>query len=320
MLLKITLGLIIFVILRHYQNEKENRKLDKYDLIQKYLLNEWSDEKPILWIHNNYQINARKWESFSSRNSKKLNQPYIKLCIQSIIKHCGNSFNIVLISDSSFQKLIPNWNFFLNIISNPILKHMRNFGLSNLLFYYGGMLIPSSTIVMEDLKPLYIKGIKQHGCFSVEKINKNNTSQHKEFFPTMKIMGCTKKNPIIKEFVKYLETLTFADYTAETDFLGNEDRWLYKQIFMNRMTLIDGKYFGTKTISNKPMRVNDLFSDKYNDFDTRYLKAIYIPNEEILKKKHLQWFTHLSSKHVLKANILISKFLLLSLGNQNSGI
>ena len=110
MLLKFTLLLIIFVILGHYYNEKDNRKLDKYDLIQEYLLNEWSDKKPILWIHNHYQMNARKWKNFSSRNSKKLNQPYIQLCIQSIIKHCGNSFNIVLISDTSFQKLIPNWN------------------------------------------------------------------------------------------------------------------------------------------------------------------------------------------------------------------
>ena len=67
------------------------------------------------------------------------------------------------------------------------------------------------------------------------------------------------------------------------------------------------------------MRINDLFSEKYNDFDTRYLKAIYIPNEEILKQKHLQWFARLSPEQVLDANILISKFLLLSLGGAAQG-
>ena len=30
--------------------------------------------KPILWIHNTLNINARNWQSWGSRNSKDLNQ------------------------------------------------------------------------------------------------------------------------------------------------------------------------------------------------------------------------------------------------------
>ena len=100
-LFKFILAIIIIVILAHYYNDhkkkEDSRKLDKLDLIQEYLLNggEIHSQKPILWIHNHYKINARNWPSFGGRTSKKLNQPYLYLCVKSIIKHCGQSFNVV---------------------------------------------------------------------------------------------------------------------------------------------------------------------------------------------------------------------------------
>ena len=76
-----------------------DEELDKYNLVRKYLLNE-SDSmtgKEILWIHTKHEINSRNWSSFGSRNSRKLNQPYKDLCVESIIRQCGNSFNVCLI-------------------------------------------------------------------------------------------------------------------------------------------------------------------------------------------------------------------------------
>ena len=112
-----------------HKKEQGSRELDKLDLIQEYLLNGESanSQKPILWIHNSYKINARNWDSFKSRNTKDLNQPYLYLCIKSIIKHCGKSFNVVLIDDNSFRKLIPDWTVSMNIITDPIENHMRNY-------------------------------------------------------------------------------------------------------------------------------------------------------------------------------------------------
>ena len=42
-------------------------------------------KKPIVWIHIPYEINSRSWDSFYSRNSENLNQPYLYLTIESII-------------------------------------------------------------------------------------------------------------------------------------------------------------------------------------------------------------------------------------------
>ena len=76
-----------------------DEELGKHNLVRKYLLNESDslDGKPFLWIHTKHKINARQWQSFNSRNSKRLNQPYKDLCVESILNHCSDSFKICLI-------------------------------------------------------------------------------------------------------------------------------------------------------------------------------------------------------------------------------
>ena len=47
---------------------------DDYKLIRKYLLNDtplYGFNKPKIWIHTKYEINARNWKSFGSRTSKE---------------------------------------------------------------------------------------------------------------------------------------------------------------------------------------------------------------------------------------------------------
>ena len=82
-----------------------------YNLIKKYLLNDKSladTRKPFMWIFIDYEVNARNWSSWGSRNTTNLNQPYMYLTIRSIVEQCGNSFNVVLVDDSSFQRLLPD--------------------------------------------------------------------------------------------------------------------------------------------------------------------------------------------------------------------
>jgi len=64
------------------------------------------NRKPIIWIHVEFDKNARSWESFGSRTSDNLNQPYQYLTIRNIIEHCGESFNVCLIDDDAFVKTL----------------------------------------------------------------------------------------------------------------------------------------------------------------------------------------------------------------------
>ena len=95
---------------------------DDYKLIEQYLLNDsplYGYNRPKIWIHSKYELNARKWKDFQSRNSTDLNQPYIHATIKTIINHCGNDFNVCLIDDESFRPAylmkILNGNLYLFI-------------------------------------------------------------------------------------------------------------------------------------------------------------------------------------------------------------
>ena len=108
---QITQYLMLFgvIIVAGYFGNSFNQKFqnkDEYDLIKQYLLNEsplYGFNRPKLWIHSKYEVNARKWKDFYSRNTTDLNQPYIHLTIKTIINHCGNDFNVCLIDDESFS-------------------------------------------------------------------------------------------------------------------------------------------------------------------------------------------------------------------------
>ena len=82
---------------------KENRVTQEqadYIVLEKYLLEDSSlakSKKPIIWIHIDFQENARHWVDFASRKNKNLNLPYLYLTIKSIIDHCGDSFNVFMI-------------------------------------------------------------------------------------------------------------------------------------------------------------------------------------------------------------------------------
>ena len=139
--------LIVSYIGNSFKQTLESTNNDDYKLIQEYLLNEsplYGYNKPKLWIHTKYELNARKWKSFQSRGSTDLNQPYIHLCIKTIINHCGDDFNICLIDDETFSILIPSWDINLNTLAEPIKSHVRELGMAQLIYIYGGMCVPNS--------------------------------------------------------------------------------------------------------------------------------------------------------------------------------
>ena len=92
MVINYILIIIILLILSYYYNTILKKDDDiktshyYYEMIDKYLLNSNSlgiNDKPYLWIYlcNNDaripEVNSRSWLNFNSRNTKKLNQPFL---------------------------------------------------------------------------------------------------------------------------------------------------------------------------------------------------------------------------------------------------
>lgn len=312
-------SIFIFLTLLTYLYDKYKLKfepdeeLKKYNLVQKFLLNKSGmfGNKPILWIHTTHNINQRWWPSFGSRNTSLLNQPYIISCVETIIKHCSDSFNICLIDDNSFEKIIPHWNIEMNKLSEPIKCHMRLLALSKLLYNYGGLLLPNSTIVCKDLKEIYNKSISEKGCFSVNMINRSSSSDYNSIFPSTKIMGCSKNNETMKEFVNHLEILSGTDYTNESDFLGQANNWLYKKYKENKIKILCAKLFGIEDSNGDIVNVDRLMGEGHIQFIKNKV-AIYIPQDEIARRTKYQWFARLSREQLINCDSIVAKYLLIS--------
>jgi len=312
-----TLFIVLTVIGYLYEKYKikyvPDEELEKYDLVRKFLLNGGAGlgSKPILWIHTSRPINHRYWPSFGSRNTRLLNQPYKVSCVETVVKHCSQSFTIVLIDDYSFSKLIKGWKIDMDKLANPVKAHLRMLALSKLLRDFGGLLLPNSTIVCKDLKPLYDNALKTSCCFSVNMINRGVTADLSSMFPTTKILGCKKNSPVITKYSHYLETLASTDYTSESDFLGQANRWLYGQFLNKKLNLVCGKMFGSKDREGREVNIDRLMGNTYIKFSPN-LYAIYIPGDEILRRTKYQWFARLSQQQLRNCDTIIAKQLLIA--------
>ena len=287
---------------------------DTIEAIQKYLLDDdtlGKSKKPILWIHVPYEYNSRNWLSFGSRSSFDLNQPYLYLTVRSIIKNCDKSFTICIIDDTSFKRLIPGWNINMTSISDPILSNMRMLGMMKLLYIYGGMHCPISFLCLKDLNNLYIKGTRGEKMFVCETIDRNVTSTDVDFYPNLSFCGAPKECETVRELCNFIQRTASHDYTADTKFLGDYDKWAKERIHSGKINMIEGVEIGTKTVDEKQIIVDDLMSNHYLDlYQGTY--GILIPSEEILNRKKFEWFARMSPKQVMESDTIIGNYILLS--------
>lgn len=308
--------LVLGLLYRRFEDKRmREESIDNDQAIQEYLLNDdgldlAKSSKPILWIHVPYEYNSRKWASFGSRSSMDLNQPYLYLTVRSIIEHCESSFKVCIIDDHSFKRLIPGWNLDVDKVSSPILDNIRQMGLLKLIYLYGGMVCPVSFLCMKNLLGLYEKGIRGGKMFLCEMNNRNITSTSYSFYPSLQFCGAEKENETVKELIDFVQRTSSYDFTAQSEFLGDFDRWCYARIRSGRIHMIPGTDIGVKTVEDQPILLEDLMSQQYLKlYNGAY--GIYIPADEILKRRHYEWFARLSQKQVLESNTIIGNYLLL---------
>jgi hypothetical protein len=297
---------------------------EQYKSVQQLLQEQRDDlaksKKPILWVHIPYEYNARNWKSFGSRGTFDLNQPYLYLTMQSIVNKCGDSFQVCIVDDQSFEKLIPDWTINMKIISNPINEKIRALGMMKLLSIYGGMIVPVSFLCIRDLLPLYNQGTDGGKMFVCEDVDRNITSTSFDFSPNMQFMGCPKNNNTMTEFLDFMQRIITQDFTAQSKFIGDFNRWLGKRCKTGEVNLIDGCNVGTKNANDEPILIEELLASTPIDVcDNLY--GIWIPAQDILSRRKYEWFARMSVTQVVDANLIISKYILMAnIIDENGGL
>jgi len=298
---------------------------DEYKIIQKYLLNDsplYGYNRPKLWIHTTYDVNSRKWRDFYSRNTMDLNQPYIHLTIKTIINQCGNDFNICLIDDNSFSRLLPSWDIDLTNVAEPMRTHFRTLGMMELLYYYGGLVVPNSFVCMKNLKSVYEEGLSNNKPFVSEAVNRTvnlKNQKHKLLFvPDLYFCGAQKNDPTILELVEYLKKMYRSPhFEMESDFLGTVSQWCLDAAAKDKLQIVGGQVIGVKTEDKTAILLDNLMEEQFLKLSP-YCSGIYIPAEEILNRPKFQWFAYLTGEEVIRSNAIIAKYLTSSIVDTNS--
>lgn len=288
-----------------------------YEMVKHHLLTDRHNSRrhlPIIWIHLNTELNARNWESFYSRTSNNVNQPYMFLTIKSIINRCNKDLNICLINDDSFKKLMPSCNIELNEIPSPSKELYRKALLARLMHTYGGILVPPSYLCFHNIKDMYDEGTSDAGMFAAEVFQDDELVSQPSKQPLLassEFMGCRVNDGVMKLYADFLEKLAKTNYTAEPQFNRTIGKWLLDYSKKQKIKLIRGELIGTRKSCGTIITIEDLLGDTYVDIDDRCI-GIYIPEKEILSRTAYQWFARLSTKQVVESNTYIGKQILLA--------
>ena len=291
----------------HYLDEDD---MKQYELVRKYLLNDSSlalSKKPILWIHNDYETNARWWASWGSRDTTCLNQPYQYLTIKSIIDKCGGDFNVCLIDDSTFNKIIPGWTIDMTLLAEPMKSKFRRIAISRLLRYFGGMIIPGSFICFKSLIEIYEVGVANTGMFVGEIESGDGKGPPRSApmpdisFPSVEFMGCVKDSPTMGEYGGFLELLASQDYTAESDFLGADAKWCMEKIRNHEINVVDAQLLGTRDANGRLVTLETILGNSEMPINDAAF-GMSLPGADILRRTKYGWFARMSAKQVLDSN------------------
>lgn len=271
-------------------------------VIDKYIFNKNKefDDKPFIWLHINYDLNARKWLDFGSRNSRNLNRPYIELCLQQMIKMNGSDFNIVIIDDTSFKDLIPRWEIDLVHTPEPLRTHLRTLSLIKLLYHYGGIICPPSFFSTKKL----INVFDLNEAFVFETAQNYGDTIH--FHPSLLFIGAKIMNNSIKNIMVFLEGLQRDNYYSLIKFHKLTSENVKKLIDANKITLLGGSKIGIKTKNNESININHLVEDSDIELSPNAL-GLYIPQEELEERTRYNWITYLSKNDLLKSDTFIGK-------------
>jgi hypothetical protein len=301
------------ILFKRYQRKYElDPELKGNDLVKKFLLNEeMIYGKPSLWIHISKDLNSRNWESFCARSSVKKNKPYIQVCIESVIKYNDDHFNIFIINDESFSKLLEDWNIVVSNIPDPLKSRARTLGMCKILYKFGGMCLPRSFLSTCKIKNLYLEGVRHNKMFCGEDLNNSTSQINEEFLANNKVMGCMKFCSEMKEYINYLHNLMEKDYTEESKLLGRDRKWLQIECDKYNINLINGRLLGIKDKYNEYVGVEDLLGESLLTFDSNK-SGIYLDEDQISSRTKYGWFDKLSKEELFKSNTVIGDKMLLS--------
>jgi len=298
MMIYLVLFIVLFVFLNYnYYKEKRRTQLEEKrkeelplesffyhpDLLSK-------SKRRKIWIYLPLEKNARVWENFGSRTSNHIHLSIVNLCVKSIIDWCSQSYDIILFTDQDIHDILKT-KVDLSTLSGDVLEKHRQIYILEILYEYGGILVPPTLYLRNNLKTQDV-GDRMYVCDSV---NTSSVLVSKRL-PSAFLIGAPVQDPQLRG---YIDTL----YKDEKDSFS-ENYFIQEGVFV-----MDGTVFGTKDKYGKNVTLDDLMSNKKINLP-EYNVGMYMPCKELLERTYYQWYCKMSERQVLNARCAFSYYMI----------
>lgn len=268
-----------------------------------FFTNNISTKKYNLWMY---------WEN----PPNKTKPSFIKLCYDTVKKHCSNDFNLIFLDNFNLYKYFPKMRRDLdNIISIPQkTDYIRLYALK----YYGGIWLDSDIIVFQSLLPL-MKNLNKYdfvgfGCHDRKCLLTNNGYGK----PANWVLISRRNGILVRNCFSSINKILDDNVNLNGNFnyhvIGRELIWTQIKKLMNTKNWDYYHY-------NSTCFERDRFGKKYTN-------QRFISNEKIDPKCSFffiplyntapgfpDWFVHLSKEKLLNGNMLVSRLFRKSLKN-----
>ena len=246
-----------------------------------------------IWIPIEHNLNARYWPSFGSRLTNRVNKPYLSLCIKTVVKNAGPEYEVVIVDDASYGALIPGWDIEMNRVSEPMRNNLRTLALWKVLYYYGGVLCPASTVCVNRMSDLV--GAATTQLFSVEQLATAYSDNLYQANP--RFVGCPREHEGMLKMITELESLLSSDSTDAVAFTGGIQAILARS---KSISVVNGKMVGSRTVSGCPVTLDGLFEGV--EFSPE-LVCLILPEQKIDARVKYGWFSRMSQGQVMKSSV-----------------
>ncbi len=298
----IMIYLVIFIVLFVFLNynyykqkrrqnleEKRNEELPLESFFYHPDLLSMSKRRKI-WIYLPLDLNARVWENFGSRTSNHLHLSVLNLCVKSIIDWCSQSYDIILFTDQDINEILKT-KVDLSTLSGDVLDKHRQLYILEILYEYGGILVPPTLYLRNNLKTQDVVD-RMYVCDSVN----TKSVLYTKRVPSTFLVGAPPQDPQLRDYIDTLYKDEKEEYT--------ENYFIKNQIFV-----IDGTVFGTKDKNGQNITLDDLMSNKKISLP-EYNVGLYMPCQELLTRNYYKWYCKMSERQVLKTHCAFSYYMI----------
>jgi hypothetical protein len=255
---------------------------------------------------------------FMGRSSRVLNQPYLNLCYETILKHNANKYRVEVIggltglTERLGQEALP-WSLRNNkmTVNQPELDFIR----AAVLAKYGGLWLTPSVICRRSFGELP----KDKNVFFGTDLDDTFSGSEGTRVPGLRaVWACRSGHPVFEE-------MAAATYKRLEEAGGglqvlNDAKWDYLQFAAQAEDTIvqAAAELGRKGRDGKRIELEDLLAANAAEIMPFNVppSAIYtpIPTEELNRRRNFGWFLRLSEQQILESDLAVSVLLREALG------